>query len=296
MIKNKQKLTVSHYFYLTPKRCGPFFLVQAGESFCSADTVIPSHMQRCFELTYALSGNALCYANDTATKIEDGDCFFSFPGEVHKIESDATNPLHFIFFAFYTKENSKENRYIKFIKESFRESETRKLQIPQISETLRNILNELKGSDEYTPRMVRSHLEELLIECCRKIHNKPTLVYPVRYSDSDMLTKDLILYIDENAEKIKSAAELAKIFHYSLPNLSKIFREGTGLSIGKYINSKRLELSNRLLDDGLSITEVGERLGFSSIHTFSRAYKNYFHISPSSKKTKRRINKQEKRG
>lgn len=284
MLKNKQKLTVSHYFYLTPKRCGPYFLVQAGESFCSTDTVIPDHMQRCFELTYALNGNALCYANDTATKIEDGDCFFSFPGEIHKIESDAKKPLHFIFLAFYTKENSGEKRYIEFIKESIRSSNTRKLEIPKISKILMNILGELKNSDEYTPRAIRSYLEELLIESCRKIHNKPTLVYPIHYSDSDILTKDLITYIDEHIEELDSATRLSDVFHYSLPNISKIFKLGTGVPIGKYISGKRMELANKLLCEGYSVTQVSEKLKYSSIHTFSRAYKTYFRTAPSRKK------------
>ena len=284
MLKNKQKLTVSHYFYLTPKRCGPYFLVQVGESFCSPDTVIPSHTQRYFELTYAISGSAICHADNHAMKISGGDCFFSLPGEVHRIDSDAEEPLHFIFLAFYAKENSRENRYIEFIKNSFSDFEARKIVDLKIAKPLAAILGELKNSDEYTPRVIRSRLEEILIECCRKIHNKPTLVYPIHYSDSDILTKDLITYIDEHIEELDSATRLSDVFHYSLPNISKIFKLGTGVPIGKYISGKRMELANKLLCEGYSVTQVSEKLKYSSIHTFSRAYKTYFRTAPSRKK------------
>ena len=286
MFKNKQKITVSNYFYLTPERCGPFFLVQAGESFCSGNTIIPPHNQRCFELTYAIDGSAVCYADDIGTKINAGDCFFSFPGEVHKIESDTQNPLHFIFLAFFAKEKTRESRYIEFLRSVFSSPGGRVMQTPEISGTLMQILKELKSSDEYTSRMIASRLTELLIECCRKIDNKPTLVYQTKHSDAEMLAKDIINYIGENVESIVSAKELSDVFHYSLPNLSKIFRMQTGLPIGKYICAKRMELANRLLDEGQSVTAVSEKLNYSSIHTFSRAYKIYFHTTPSAKKAK----------
>ena len=284
MFKNKQKITVSHYFYLNPKRCGPFFLVQAGESFCSADTVIPPHTQYCFELTYALSGSAVCYADGMASKISKGDCFFSFPDEIHRIESDSENPLHFIFLAFHAKEKTREGHYIESIKNSFPSKSQRTISEADISQALMLILKELKKDDEYTPRMIRSHLEEILIECCRKIHNTPTLLYPTRHSDSEMLTRDLISCIDENVGKISCVNDLSEIFHYSPPTLAKLFRTYTGIPIGKYISGKRMELANRLLSEGYSVTAVSEQLKYSSINTFSRAYKDYFHTPPSNKK------------
>ena len=285
MFKNKQKITVSNYFYLNPKRCGSFFLVQAGESFCSTDTVIPSHMQRCFEITYAIGGKAVCYRDSTPIEISKNDCFFSFAGEEHKIESDSKDPLHFIFLAFYAKAKTREERYIEFIKNLFFDSFERKINAPEISERLMLILNELTTADEYTPRAIHSHLEGILIEICRKTENKPRNAYPIRHSDSEMLAKDLISYINEHIGQILDVSSLSDVFHYSKPTLSKIFLVETGLTIGKYIKGKRMELANRMLTDGLSVTDVSEKLGYSSIHTFSRAYKSYFNCTPSSKKS-----------
>ena len=149
-----------------------------------------------------------------------------------------------------------------------------------------SILAELKRDDEYTPRKLRSLIEDVLIECCRKIGDKPKINYPTRYSNGEMLTRDIISYVSENAAQISSVEELADFFNYSAQNISRIFRFQTGISLGKYINSKRMELADALLGEGASVTEVSERLIFSSIHTFSRAYKNYFHIAPSAKTRK----------
>lgn len=286
MYKNKQKITVSnYYFFLTPKRCGSFYLVQAGESFLAKESLVPEHEQMYFELTYALDGSALCYANDRQFRINAHDCFFSFPGERHKIESDAQKPLHFIFLAFFAKKNTKESRYIDLLQSAY-SKDARVLHIEEIMPQLTSIPVELKKDDEYTPRKLRALIENMLIECCRKIGDKPQKSYPVRYSDGEMLTKDIISYVGENAAQISSVEALADFFNYSAQNISRIFRFQTGISLGKYINGKRMELADRLLGRGAKVTEVSERLGFSSIHTFSRAYKNYFHVSPSAKSRK----------
>ena len=44
-----------------------------------------------------------------------------------------------------------------------------------------------------------------------------------------------------------------------------------------------MERAKELLESGKSVTEAAECLGYSSIHPFSRAYKNYFGVCPSGK-------------
>jgi AraC-like DNA-binding protein len=42
-----------------------------------------------------------------------------------------------------------------------------------------------------------------------------------------------------------------------------------------------MEAALQLLQAGESVTQVSDKLQYSSIHAFSRAYKNYFNESPS---------------
>jgi AraC-like DNA-binding protein len=42
-----------------------------------------------------------------------------------------------------------------------------------------------------------------------------------------------------------------------------------------------MEAALELLQAGESVTEVSDKLQYSSIHAFSRAYKNYFNEPPS---------------
>ena len=45
--------------------------------------------------------------------------------------------------------------------------------------------------------------------------------------------------------------------------------------------SCRMQEANRLLGEGLSVTQVSDHMGYSSIHSFSRSYKNHFGVNPS---------------
>ena len=151
---------------------------------------------------------------------------------------------------------------------------------------LLQILSEIKRDDEYTAHMIHMCITEILIKCLRKTKKERTPAVLPHYTDAELLTKDIIAYVEENAATLSSVEALARMFHRSAQMLSKIFRAHTGLSIGKYINEKRMELAADMLSEGESVTAVSEKLGYSSIHSFSRAYKAYYNISPSEKRSK----------
>ncbi|MBE6694540.1 MAG: AraC family transcriptional regulator [Ruminococcaceae bacterium] len=78
--------------------------------------------------------------------------------------------------------------------------------------------------------------------------------------------------------------DFSKIFFYSKFYLEKQFREKFGTGLIEYRNTKRMERAKCLLRSGERVSAVAERLGFGSIYSFSRAYKNHFGIAPSKEK------------
>ena len=91
-------------------------------------------------------------------------------------------------------------------------------------------------------------------------------------------------YIGENLEKDLSLPALAKVFHISASQLRrKFFTESGGVSLGKYIQSRRLYRGAALLcKTEHSISEIAELCGYTSIQAFSRAFHNRFHQTPQS--------------
>jgi AraC-like DNA-binding protein len=266
---------------LNPKRCRNYFLIQAGESLCAKDTVIPVHQQNYFEITYVVSGKGISYTNDMPVEINKNDCFFSFPNETHKIVSDEQDPLRFIFLAFYAKQKTQGSTYINYIMEACQAPNNRKYHMESLYPLCSNLLQELRSEDIYSARAIALLLEQILIECSRTI-SKTTKSEPQSApTDAVILTHDIITYIDKNIFKIKKISDLENVFFYNVNNLSKHFHAQMGIPLNTYFISKKMEAALKLLQAGESVTEVSDKLQYSSIHAFSRAYKNYFNVSPS---------------
>lgn len=67
------------------------------------------------------------------------------------------------------------------------------------------------------------------------------------------------------------------------PNyLTRIFQEHLGMSLHRYIINVKIERAQKnMLSGNVNITEAAEEAGFSSVHVFSKTFKNLFGISPS---------------
>lgn len=284
MLQNKYKISYNQVFSLSPKRCGNYFLIQAGEALCAKDTVIPEHQQKYFEITYVVDGKGISYINDLPVEIKKNDCFFSFPDETHKIVSDEQEPLRFAFFAFYAKDRSHGKKLIHYITQSCQVPSDRKYNVESLHPLCMNLLQELRSEDIYSERIIALLLEQALIECARRISQKTKIPPQHMQTDATILTHDMITYIDQNIFNIKKLGDLEAVFFYNVNNLSKIFHAQTGISLHQYFISKKMETAAALLEKGESVTEISNKLQYSSIHAFSRAYKNHFHLPPSHSK------------
>jgi AraC family transcriptional regulator len=93
----------------------------------------------------------------------------------------------------------------------------------------------------------------------------------------------VIDYVNNNLDKSISLEELASIAFFSPFHFHRIFVAVTGESVNYFTNRIRLEKTARLLKfSTYSISEVAMECGFSSPSTFSRMFKQYFGVSPSS--------------
>lgn len=286
MIKNRYTLSYNNLFILNPKRCRNYFLIQAGEALCAKDTVIPLHQQNYFEITYVVSGKGISYINNTPVEIKKNDCFFSFPNETHKIISDEQDPLRYIFLAFYAKQKTQGNTLIQYITQTCQAPNNRTYHMDSLYPLCTSILQELRNEDIYSPRMLAILLEQILIECSRKISKKTKSAPQSALTDAAILTHDIITYIDQNIFKMKKLSDLENVFFYNVNNLSKHFHSQMGIPLNKYFISKKMEAALQLLQAGESVTQVSDKLQYSSIHAFSRAYKNYFNELPSQIQTR----------
>jgi len=88
-------------------------------------------------------------------------------------------------------------------------------------------------------------------------------------------------YIDENYTEDISLEFLAHYVGFSKYHFSRLFRQYTDYSFSDYLCLRRLNASEKLLEDpNYSIMEVALNSGFSSISTFNRIFKQRKGITP----------------
>ncbi len=93
------------------------------------------------------------------------------------------------------------------------------------------------------------------------------------------IARQLKDFLDTSRGYTVGLDELEKCFSYSKYHLERIFKKRFGVSIMSYRNKRRMEYAKELLLTN-SVSETAKKLGFSSIYVFSRAFKQYYGISP----------------
>ena len=88
-------------------------------------------------------------------------------------------------------------------------------------------------------------------------------------------------YLAANYQQKFSLTEVAAKFYLSPYYLSRLFRRVTGQSIVDYINNRRIEAAQKLLENTeLSISAVAEQTGFASAAHFRRVFREVMGTGP----------------
>lgn len=104
---------------------------------------------------------------------------------------------------------------------------------------------------------------------------------PVHNSPKHVFIQKLTRYINANLNQTLSVEDLAKTMSLSSSRLRTKFREATNISLGDFIRRTRIHRACGLLHStDLTITEISEMCGFSSLYHFSRTFKKITEKSP----------------
>ena len=93
--------------------------------------------------------------------------------------------------------------------------------------------------------------------------------------------EQICAYLAANYQQKFSLSEVAAKFYISPYYLSRLFRRVTGQSIVDYLNNRRIEAAQKLLETTeLSISAIAEQTGFASAAHFRRVFREVMDISP----------------
>ncbi len=106
------------------------------------------------------------------------------------------------------------------------------------------------------------------------------------YCDENPIIARAVSYIEDNIHQSFTLDELCTTLNITKSYLYQLFVNHLKISPKKYINTKRLSISQKTIRLGSNPTDVYSEFGFSDYATFYKAYKKHFGYAPSEERNR----------
>ncbi len=144
------------------------------------------------------------------------------------------------------------------------------------------LVYEIKNSSELIElfESINTHIQRKEnLKAKSELYNILAIISEKNTKNSNSKVENFILSNLSNAELDNKT--VAAHIGISETYLNRQFNKEFGMPPKKYIQKARIEKAQKLLCEGKNSTgEIAEMCGFTSIYSFSRAFKNYTHKSP----------------
>ncbi|MEF3306478.1 AraC family transcriptional regulator [Paenibacillus sp. GYB003] len=241
-----------------------------------------------WELLYVDKGELEVWADDRCYRVDQGTLIFHKPNEFHKFHAENGKAPNLIVLTFDCDSEAMkrfEHQVIRLL------DDERDLLAKLIQEAVaafefpfRFPLRRRADAPVGAEQMVKLHLESLLIRLLRRgdWEAKPArLTRPAKEKEYDRLTKQTIAMLSEAIDAHVTLEEIVESLGVSKTILKDVFKQNTGRTIMDYYSQMKIDRAKLLIREGTyNFTEIAERLGFSSVHVFSKSFKRIVDMTP----------------
>lgn len=248
-------------------------LLNAASSRYGGDWHSVPHTHSHTELFFIVSGRGQFLIQDQVFPVDVNNLVIINPNVPHTEDSLNAQPLEYIVLGIEgvelaTSENSNGSFCILDHYESL-----------EISSCLRNILREMEQKNRGYEDVCQAYMEILIIRLMRStslaVQSEPQVISGNRQCAA------VRHYIDMHFKESLTLEQLADDAHMSKYYLSHAFKREYGISPINYMISRRIDESKYLLaETDLSMSQIAQLLGFSSLSYFSQVFRRSQNISP----------------
>ena len=234
--------------------------------------VFPGEAHPVLELTYVDQGSLHSVADGTDMLLEQGDMVIYAPNQWHMQYADMDVAPRYVTISFDLGGGDLSALY------------GRKLHPSQGSvNLLQAMLKEQSQMDTYSTDMIISLLTQLLLLSLRQSDNTPQ---KLRASNSLHAENEIIRraqqYISSHIREKLSVPLVARMVDVSPSYMTALFHKNLQISPGEYIRRIKLQESKQMIrENSMNFTEIAMALQYSTVHHFSRQFKDKFGITPS---------------
>lgn len=153
----------------------------------------------------------------------------------------------------------------------------------ELQQILWKLLIESFENSYYTRTLMVCYLQEALLLLMQFYE---TISHQTLFTDNSSARNDLLseilVYMNKRITEPITIEEICHEFYVSRSSLQALFKTHLNSSPKNYLLNMKLQKSKELIrEEQYTISEVAYKLGFSSIHYFSRLFKKYFNTTPS---------------
>ncbi|WP_256710216.1 response regulator [Paenibacillus sp. FSL H8-0548] len=126
------------------------------------------------------------------------------------------------------------------------------------------------------------HYDEMIVQLKKRLLD---LSEKIGKTDSLTVMKQITDFIERHYSENIKLETLAELFNYNSGYLGKMFKSYTGEHFNTYLDQVRIQHAIELLQEGLKVHQVSERVGYANVDYFHSKFKKYKGVSPSSFKS-----------
>lgn len=252
---------------------------------------IPSRVLFDYELIYINRGSCTLRYDGNYYILNNGDAVLICPGVCHEFWGGHQNCEHPHLHFDLCCDNYSDSRYISFLDLPEMSALEKKMiaknyfagiaETPLIrfrdSERFKTLFYQIIDTDTgaFTP-IKKAWLTEILVMLIED--NYPTLLTEAP-AEGPSIAHSIRHYIDAHYSSNFTLEYLEKRYFYNQFYLEEQFRKQYGMPIMAYRRKKRMELGADLLRHN-SVSRTAAKVGYASVFSFCRSFKQYFGVPP----------------
>ncbi len=258
----------------------------------------PGESHNFWEFVCVDKGEVTIGAGDQIYTLKKGDIAFHEPNEFHWVKANGSIAPNLIVISFSSKSPMMNFFRKKILRtDDFARSllariitEAGNFLDGRLDDPYQTVLRPKSSQPPASAQLIQLYLEELMIYFYRKYSDlsaaadekpdKPDKTMKENI-DTEVFNR-VVAYLGQHLSGRVTIETICKDNLIGRSQLQKIFSKKSGLGIIEYFSNMKIEAAKELIrTEQMNFTQVSEKLGYTSIHYFSRQFKKVTGMTPS---------------
>lgn len=261
----------------------------------------PGESHNFWEFVCVDKGEVTIGAGDQIYTLKKGDIAFHEPNEFHWVKANGSIAPNLIVISFSSKSPIMNFFRKKILRtDDFARSllariitEAGNFLEGRLDDPYQTVLRPKSSQPPASGQLIQLYLEELMIYFYRKYSDlsTPADEKPDKPDKPDKTMKEnidtevfnrVVAYLGQHLSGRVTIETICKDNLIGRSQLQKIFSKKSGLGIIEYFSNMKIEAAKELIrTEQMNFTQISEKLGYTSIHYFSRQFKKVTGMTPS---------------